>query len=37
MDTQKKRRRIAESIEKKSAWLCGLSDAIWDHPELAFR
>lgn len=28
---------ITGAIDRRSEWLFGLSDAIWDHPELAFH
>ena len=31
-----KQETITRSIDRRGPWLSGLSDAIWDHPELAF-
>ena len=32
-----KKEAIIHSIDRRGEWLSGLSDAIWDHPELAFH
>lgn len=36
-DVSKKEAAVTASIQERADWLCTLSDAIWDRPELAFR